>query len=77
MEHDLQVYNKYKMMDQIAFTREIRQCKDIMQRLASLTMQFNQKQLSDEFVKKLSNYLTKEDLMEQTQPEPSETESTE
>ena len=77
MEHDLQVYNKYKMMDQIAFTREIRQCKDIMQRLASLTMQFNQKQLSDEFVKKLSNYLTKEDLIEQTQPEPSETESTE
>ena len=77
MEHDLQVYNKYKMMDQIAFTREIRQCKDIMQRLASLTMQFNQKQLSDEFVKKLSNYLTKEDLMEQTQPESSETESTE
>jgi ATP-dependent helicase/DNAse subunit B len=65
------------MMDQIAFTREIRQCKDIMQRLASLTMQFNQKQLSDEFVKKLSNYLTKEDLMEQTQPESSETESTE
>lgn len=67
MENDLQVYNQYKPMDQIAFTREMRQCKDIMQRLASLTMQFNQKQLSDEFVNKLSKYLTKEDMMENTQ----------
>ncbi len=64
LEHDFIVYNTYKPMDQIAFTREMRQCKDIMQRLASLTMQFNQKQLSDEFVKKLSNYLSKEDLMQ-------------
>ncbi len=63
MEHDLMVYNQYKMMDQIAFQREMRQCKDIMRRLASLTMQFNQKKLSDEFVNKLSKYLTKEDLM--------------
>jgi hypothetical protein len=69
MEHDLQVYNSYKMMDQIAFTREMRQCKDIMQRLASLTMQFNQKQLSDDFVNRLSKYLTKEDLMEEQQGE--------
>lgn len=69
MEHDLQVYNRYAPMDQIAFTREIRQCKDIMQRLASLTMQFNQKQLSDEFVNRLSKYLTKEDLMQENQGE--------
>lgn len=65
MEHDLQVYNQYKPADQIAFAREMRQCKDIMQRLASITMQFNQKKLSDEFVKKLSMYLTKDDLMQQ------------
>jgi len=69
MEHDLQVYNSLKIVDQIAYTREMRQCKDIMQRLASLTMQFNQKQLSDDFVNRLSKYLTKEDLMEEDQNE--------
>ncbi len=65
MEHDIQIYNQYKPIDQVAFTREMGQCKEIMQRLASLTMQFNQKQLSDEFVRKLSMYLTKDDLIQQ------------
>ena len=69
MEHDLLVYNQYKVRDQLAFSREMRQCKDIMQRLASLTMQFNQKKLSDEFVQKLSRYLTKEDMIEQVPEE--------
>jgi hypothetical protein len=32
-------------------------------------MQFNQKQLSDDFVNRLSKYLTKEDLMEEQQGE--------
>lgn len=71
MEHDLQTYNTFSLRDQMAFKQEIRRCKDIMQRLTSLTMQFNQKTLSDEFVKKLSQYLTKEDMMEESQSETS------
>jgi tetratricopeptide (TPR) repeat protein len=70
-EGDLKVYNAQKAIHRAAFGREINQCKEIMRRLVSLTMQFKQEDLQKDFMARLQAIVPPEELMppqEQAQP---------
>lgn len=70
-EGDLKVYNAQKAIHRAAFGREINQCKEIMRRLVSLTLQFKQDDLQKDFMNRLQALIPPEELMppqERTQP---------
>lgn len=70
-EGDLKVYNAQKSIHRVAFGREINQCKEILRRLVSITMQFKQDALNKEFMNRIQAVVPPEDLMpnqEQGQP---------
>lgn len=70
-EGDLKVYNAQKSIHRVAFGREINQCKEILRRLVSLTMQFKQDALNKEFMSRIQAVVPPEELMpnkEQGQP---------
>ena len=64
-EGDLKIYNNQKGTHRVAFGREINQAKEILKRLAGLTRQFKQEDLSKEFAVRLSNVIPTEELMQQ------------
>lgn len=70
-EGDLKVYNAQKSIHRVAFGREINQCKEILRRLVSITMQFKQDALNKEFMSRIQAVVPPEELMpnqEQGQP---------
>lgn len=70
-EGDLKVYNAQKSIHRVAFGREINQCKEILRRLVSITMQFKQDALNKEFMNRIQAVVPPEELMpnpEQGQP---------
>ncbi|HQQ95447.1 MAG TPA: DUF2723 domain-containing protein [Bacteroidia bacterium] len=61
-EGDLRIYNAQKDNRRPAYARDVSQAKEILKRLTSLTKQFNQEELSKEFMSKLNGLLTSEDF---------------
>lgn len=66
-EGDLKVYNAQKSNHRAAFGREINQCKEIMRRLVSITMQFKQADLSKEFMNRFQALVPADELAPQSQ----------
>ncbi len=66
-EGDLKIYNSQKGNHRIAFGREMNQAKEILKRLAGLTQQFKQEELSKSFVDRLSRIIPAEELMPQSE----------
>lgn len=66
-EGDLKVYNAQKAIHRAAFGREINQCKEIMRRLVSITMQFKQNDLQKDFMNRFQALVPPEELDPQSQ----------
>ncbi len=70
-EGDLRVYNSQESNRKMAYGRDMGQAKEILKRLTGLAEQFKQDSLSKDFMKRISNVMTAEDLeppAEETQP---------
>jgi tetratricopeptide (TPR) repeat protein len=70
-EGDLKVYNAQKPNRRAAFQREIGQAKEILKRLTGLTQQYKQEALSKEFMQRLSAIVPAEELMPESEQNPS------
>jgi hypothetical protein len=68
-EGDLKIYNNQKGVHRVAFGREMNQAKEILKRLAGLTQQFKQEELSKEFVNRLTKVIPQDELMPQSEPQ--------
>jgi hypothetical protein len=62
-EGDLKIYNAQKGNHRIAFGREINQAKEVLRRLVGVTQQFNQEELSKEFMSRITSVIPAEELM--------------
>ena len=70
-EGDLRVYNSQESNRKMAYGRDMGQAKEILKRLTGLAEQFKQDSLSKDFMKRISNVMTAEDLeppKEESQP---------
>jgi tetratricopeptide (TPR) repeat protein len=68
-EGDLKVYNSMKGNRRFAYSRDISQAKEILKRLVGLTNQFRQEELNKEFLRRIQNTLSPEDLAPENQPQ--------
>lgn len=62
-EHDLRIYNTQKPMRRAAYSREMAQCKELLKRLTGLAQQYHEDVLAKEFMDRLGNLLSPEELM--------------
>jgi tetratricopeptide (TPR) repeat protein len=61
-EGDLKIYNSQKPNRRSAYSRDVAQAKEILKRLTSLSRQFGQEKLSEEFMGRLNGLLSPEDF---------------
>jgi tetratricopeptide (TPR) repeat protein len=64
-EGDLRIYNAQKPHRRNAYGRDISQAKEILRRLTSLTQQYRQEELYNEFMKRMPGVMGPEDYSEQ------------
>jgi len=62
-EHDLRIYNVQKPNRRAAYSRDMAQCKELLKRLTGLAQQYHEDALAKEFMDRLGNIMTREELM--------------
>jgi tetratricopeptide (TPR) repeat protein len=62
-EHDLRIYNVQKPNRRAAYSRDMAQCKELLKRLTGLAQQYHEDALAKEFMNRLGNVMSREELM--------------